>query len=45
MAEYMIYLLQNPQKAEEMGKKGREKIVKEYNLALQIEKLQKAIFE
>jgi glycosyltransferase involved in cell wall biosynthesis len=45
MAEYMIYLLQNPQKAEEMGKKGREKIIKEYNLTLQIEKLRKAIFE
>ncbi|MDW8296275.1 MAG: glycosyltransferase [Raineya sp.] len=45
MAEYIIYLLKNPEIAQQMGKSGRAKMLKEYNLPFQIEKLQKAIFE
>ncbi len=45
MAQYIIELLQNPEIAQEMGKKARAKILKEYNLPLQIEKLRQAILE
>lgn len=43
MAQHIIYLLENPEIAQEMGKKARSKILKEYNLSLQIEKLRQAI--
>lgn len=41
MADYISELLANPEKAEEMGKKGRIKMENEYSIENQIGKLQK----
>lgn len=48
LAEKILYLMEHPEVAEEMGKKGRERIEKEFSLdaiLLQMEKLYKEILE
>lgn len=39
IAEAVIYLLSNPQKSKEMGRAGREKITKEFNEEIVLERL------
>jgi len=41
LAEAIIYLLKNPEKAKEMGKKGRMKIIKEFDERLIFARIQK----
>ena len=37
----MIYLLKNPEKAKEMGKNGRIRVVKEFDEKLVLERIKK----
>lgn len=45
MSKYMITLLQNPELADSMGKKGRIKMMKEYEMNNQIDKLKKLLIK
>ena len=41
LAEALIYLLKNPEKAKEMGKNGRIRVVKEFDEKLVLERIKK----